>query len=283
MGGASAAHPSDNSAITVNPGVIALESRYDIGALFGYGPTQDIGWGMSVSDSQTNEWIGFGASYYGSVFDPPFRNDELPGWSPVGIDPINMKRTHTVGVGVGSALWDRRIGLGLSGYLTGYNNKYVGNGMTGNMDVGLGVRPAPWVSLGVVGRNVLPVPDQSDTPTSVRTGLRIQTPPWFAIAADLDWQTEEVAGVAYSVGTGIEGGVSQARARVGYRFDGVFQQHAATWGLGAESDAGAIEYAMVIPVGPDQGAADIVHMISIRVYAGKIRDMMQEMEDEMGF
>ena len=101
MGGASAAHPADNSAITVNPGVIALESRYDISALFGYGPTQDVGWGMSVSDSQTNEWIGFGASYYGSIFDPPFRNDELPGWSPVGVDPINMKRTHTVGVGVG--------------------------------------------------------------------------------------------------------------------------------------------------------------------------------------
>lgn len=280
MGGAAVAHPSDNAAVTVNPGMLGITKRYDVGALFAYGPTQDLFWGLSVVDSHTNDIITFGVAYAGSKANPAFRVDELPGWTPEGVTQTNYRDEHVFTVAVNKPLWDRRIGLGLSGTVSSYNHEHTGKGATGNMDIGFGIQPIEYISIGLAGENILPVANQASTPATFRAGFHAQYKEFVAGSFDFRYQTEEVYGVAYHIGAGLEGGFKGVRARIGYRWEGVFQNHGVTWGLGLENEAGAIEYAMLAPIGGS--GTDLVHTISLRVKAGGIKDMVDDMDKEMG-
>ncbi len=291
MGGAAAGRNADNSAVTVNPGALPLARRYDFDGHFSYGPSTDMTWSGSVVDTQTNDHVSFGVTYLGRIlqlraedlvagfagrFCEPFLDDELPGWFETGVDPVNTKQIHGFTIGIATPLWDRRIGLGLSGRMDVFDSAARGTGVTGNMDVGLGFAPIPALSFGIAGRNVLPVADQSDTPTAVVGGAHVAFPPWFAATADFQWQTEQVAVAPYTIGAGLEGGVASVRARTGYRYDGTFGTHNYTWGLGLENDAGAIDYSMSIPVGGPVAPADLVQFLSVRIKAGSIKDMLDD-------
>ena len=157
-GGAAVAHPADNASITVNPGMLGTTKRYDVGGAFAYGPSADLFWGVSVLDSHTNDIIAFAFAYTGTQTNPTFLTDELPGWTPADVAPTNLKSEHGFTIAVNKPLWDRRIGLGISGTLIAFNREHVGSGTTGNMDVGIGFRPLEYLSVGFVGENFLPVP-----------------------------------------------------------------------------------------------------------------------------
>jgi hypothetical protein len=181
---------------------------------------------------------------------------------------------------INKPLWDRRIGLGISGTVAGYDFEQSASGTTGNMDVGFGFRPVDFFSFGLAGENILPVPEQLDTPASLRGGIHMNYQDYISGGFDFRYQTEEVYGVAYHVGVGVEGGFKGVRARLGYNFDGVFETHAVTWGIGFENEAGGLEYAMLAPI--DGGGGDMVHTFSVRIKAGGIKDMVDELDDEMG-
>ena len=56
--------------------------------------------------------------------------------------------------------------------------------------------------------------------------------------------------------------------RGGYAHEGALSENRVTWGLGFENEAGAVEYAMVVPIEDryDLGFGRVLHTVSIRVH-----------------
>lgn len=272
MGRTAVANSEDNAAVTVNPALLGLTERYDVQGLFVYGPNKGMAWGASLADSSTNELIGFGLSYSGGVTEPELFTDQLPGWTPVGVVPPNGQRNHDITAGIGVQLLERRLGFGLNGSVFIFDTDRFGSGVTGNMDLAAAGRPIEWITLGLVARNVLPIPDQKEYAGSLAGGLRVGLDRYVIGEVDVDWRYEDVRGSAVTVGAGLQGAISIARIRAGYRWVGDYQNHAVTWGIGIQTDVGGFEYAMEIPVGADTSPAALVSTFSVRVATGGFRD-----------
>ena len=172
MGGAAAAASEDNSAITVNPGLLSLHERYDLHGHFQYGPSAVSRWGASVVDSRTSKWLTMGFYYAGDRGNPPIATADLPGWTLPGETPTNFLRHHNLTLGAATHGFDRRLGVGLSGTWAIFNHDLQGRGSTGNVDVGVGTRPTEWLDVGVAGRNLVPIDDIGVLPMTVVGGTR---------------------------------------------------------------------------------------------------------------
>ena len=79
-GGASTAYPSDNSAVSASPGMLALTERYDGMGLASLGPGLDYRLSGSAVDSRTAR-TAFGLSYRRTQNNLPLTSADLPGWT----------------------------------------------------------------------------------------------------------------------------------------------------------------------------------------------------------
>jgi hypothetical protein len=158
---------------------------------------------------------------------------------------------------------ERKISVGLNGTFVSYDHSRTGSGVTGNMDVGLAVRPVPLLSFGVVGRNLLPVDKQSGRLASLASGVWISEPTIGALGFEIERKLEPVINnKPWRVGAGFESTLKVAQIRSGYRWDSPTSTHWVTAGLGAKNEAGAVEYGIAVPLMRGFGSA--VHQISVR-------------------
>jgi len=258
MGSTSVAADRSNAAITTNPGLLALNPRYDFSAQVGIGP--GLHWAVSGMDARTADDFALGFAYSGDRFEPELSVDELPGWSTPGAVIPNMKRSHHFAAGGSYAFAEDRVALGVGGHVSLYNHDRNGRGTTGNLDAGLGIKPVSELTVGLAGNNLLPFDPLSDRPMRLAGGLRLDGAP-AALEVDGGWiDADEGAPVFVDAGTELRPG--PVRVRGGGRYHGPSATPSVTAGLGVEGEGGAIEYGVDIPVGGAGGPA--AHVIGVR-------------------
>ncbi len=269
MGGAAAANPDDNAPITVNPGAIALKERYDLHGHFRYGPDQLNQWGFSAVDGRTSNWLTLGLYYAGDRANPPLTPADLPGWTLPGEDPDNIKRHHDFTLAFAGHGWDRRLSAGFSGTFAIYNHDRHGAGSTGNVDVGVAARPVDGFTIGVAGRNLIPVNDLGELPLTVVGGMRVHGEAG-ALSADVDWRDIK-ADFPLTFAGGGELPIGEIpRLRAGYRYEGPIEQHRLTGGFGLVGASGSIDIGVQVPVGAGQPTlSGLAGLISIHLAAPK--------------
>ncbi len=267
-GGASLADPRDNSEVTLNPANVSLIPRYDVQAQFTGGPTGDLRWNASAVDGRTSKFLSFGVAYHGGVVAPAFHPVELPGWAPTGEALRNRKQTHDITVALSAPFVDRKVAVGLNGTLMIFDGEYVGKGVSGNVDVGFSARPIEFFSVGLVGKNLLPIKDQAEIPAAIGLGVRGGKDNLFVGMVDFNTRLEQVAGSRFDVSAGIQGTIKElVDLRGGYAWDGDINRHAVTWGLGLHSKVGGIDYGMRIPVFKDAWTiAEATHYVALTIF-----------------
>jgi hypothetical protein len=258
-GGTANAAWDDNAALTSNPGVLGLAVRYDFAGLFQYGPQGDLEWGASIADSRTTPRVAFGIAYVGGITTPPLATADLPGWKLGGevLDP--ERRDHQVNVGLAVPLLDHRLSVGVGGEVLFFDREIGGSGTTGNLDLGLGGRPLPWLGLGLAARDLVPTTDGAVRPLTLAAGaLAIEE--FGSAAFDVDY-TPEYGAVDWAAG--LEGTVSYGTGRVGFRDSELTGARHFTWGIGFAGDGASLDYGMAVPVGERLPGDGLAHLISL--------------------
>jgi hypothetical protein len=264
MGWAGIANPESNSAPTVNPGLLGLSERYHFGGQFAYGPHPQAGWAVTAVDSRTIKSLAIGVTYNRSVDDPELAVEELPGWIPIGTPISNRRVFHDVTLAAAVPLLDRRISFGVNGTVSIFDHDRLGNGLTGNLDTGLGIRPVDFFTLGLAGRNLLPIAAQTDRPATLSYGLRLGTAELGGIEVNMDQILEDTDGAPWELAAGLEKAAEAVQVRGGWRYDGPESRHWLTLGLGAGSSSGSLGYSIALPL-TDFTAGGMIHQISLRV------------------
>lgn len=253
--------------IHANPGAIGLGERYLMGATGRLGQDLDNGWGVSILDANTSV-IALGLSFFRSVSDPPLTTADLPGWTTTGADePTNRHRDNNLTLSVAYPLLDRRLSLGIGGTLSVYQHDLAGNGVDGNLDVGIGARPHDLVTIGLAGRNLIPIPGQEDFRAGLLLGSRVADEEVGYFGLDIEWFAED-AGVPIAVRTG--GGLlvsENVEVQLGYRYEGPTDVHWLSSGVEVQNETAAIGYSLAMPLGDGKlRIGSFVHSLGIRVF-----------------
>ncbi len=266
MGRVGVASADENAALTLNPGLLALESRYDFQGLFRYGPDGATMWGGSAVDGRTSPKISGGLSYCGDVAEPPLRTSELPGWKEPGVVVPNQKRHHDFSLGLGVPFAERQLSVGLGANLGYFQHDRQGSGWLFDVYAGVGARPARRVTLGLALRNPLPL-GVEDRPTEVAAGVRLDPRRWPALEVDAVWLPSSDDAVPLTLAAGTQAALDAVRLRAGWRRDGWTGVHAVTAGIGVAGPGAALEYAALVPLADDTDLAATVHQVSLRFAA----------------
>jgi len=247
MGSTAAADASVNDGISVNPGLLGLTDRYDIAAIGGLGYR---GWmaGGSVVDTR-QKYFTAGLSYQRMVYEPELADADLPGWYDEGTTPSNFKRFHDIHLGMAVPLLQRKLSFGVNGGMSITEHDRQGQDIHGNFDFGIGAQPTPWLTIGVVGRNLIPLKEQRDYPMAVLTGLRASNDAIGAVALDVNVNVQDFSVPPVAVRLGLEKTfASVADLRVGYHWEGPENAHRLAVGLGAHNDRGSVDFGADMPL-----------------------------------
>lgn len=248
MGGAGVAAVQDNASTQINPAALAFVSRYDFQLMFVGGPNGDLRWSGAAVDGRTSDRIAFGLAYNGGILNTPFLPSELPGWAPADEELVNNRQLHDITFGLGVPFLKRRLSVGINGTLSITEGKYVGNGVTGNIDLAIAARPVDEFSVGFVASDVLPVENQAGTPARLALGLRGGKDDLFLGAVDVGVRVEDVVASPWWVKAGLQGTIRFVKLRAGWDWDGERGIHRVGWGLGLFTTIGSLDYAMQVPV-----------------------------------
>jgi hypothetical protein len=283
MGGASVADPVDLTTIRTNPAAVGLSERYDVQGLFAYGADRSMRWGAAIADGRTNDHLSFGLSYMGGITFPGFLPAELPPYAITDEEPINKKQRHDIALAASVPVLDRRLAFGLVGNVTFFNQAWNGKGTTGNLGAGIAAHPIDQLTIGFSARDILPIKDQPDLPATLTLGARGGVDEIFIGTAEADFRLEDTGGSRWNARVGLQGAIQAARIRAGYVWQGDALRHVVTWGLGAASSAGSIDYAMQIPANlPGMKFGDVVHTISLTVKTGAFDEDRDPTDDTNG-
>ena len=264
VGGASVAHVSDNATITTNPSMLALSERYDFaGALFGQ-LDGDLGWNLNAADS-TKGRVGFGAGWTRHVVNPPLTDDELPGWTAPGVTPTNRRTTSVFSVGLAFAPGDRKVSFGLGGSIGSVSHDRLGKQLSADMTVGIGVHPSDVATVGLSVQGLLPVDGPENIPVRIIGGTRYALEDGPSVTLDMGWQVQDANGLGFVTNLGAEAAIGMARPRMGFSYDGPDRQATLTGGIGADNPAGALDAAMLIPLGPGFSGKHIRGVLTVRI------------------
>jgi hypothetical protein len=283
MGGTSIADPIDLTTIRTNPAAVGLTERYDIQGLFAYGAQRDTRWGAAIADGRTNKTFSFGISYMGGITTPDFLPEELPPYGITGEEPVNRKQTHDIALAMAAPLFERRLALGLAGDVLIFNNTWNGKGVTGNLGAGIVGRPIDELSIGFAARDILPIAEQPDRPTTLALGLRGGIDEIAVGTAEVEYRTEAGEGLGLNLRAGAQAAIQVARLRAGWAWQGSTDTHLVTWGLGGSTAAGSVDYAMQIPVNkPGLKFGDVIHTLSVTLKTNAFDEDEDPTEDTSG-
>jgi hypothetical protein len=266
-GRAVAGNPADNASITVNPGLLGLSERYDLHGHVGLGPDGALEWAVSAMDSRTSA-LAFGIAWRRTLAEPELTLEEMPGWRVPGEPIPNRKRAHELTAAFAYPFLgkgDMRYSFGINGTLRFHDDDRRGRHLSGNADVGLGVRFDERWSVGLAGSNLIPLKDQPDLPAGILAGARFEEPSVAAWSLDAGLQFQDADGLPLVLRTGGELLIGTTRPRIGYRFEGPTREHWGTVGVGADSEAGSVEYSLSIPLVDTLRPSSLRHRFSVRV------------------
>ncbi len=253
QGQAGIAASENNLALLTNPGLVALDERYDFGVSGQIGPVGATQIGVSVVDAKTSKFLSLGFFYVGDKSESPPTVDLLPGWVVPGEAVANVRREHNMALTVGTDAFDRRLSFGITGALSIYNHDLQGKGTTGNLDAGIGFDATHWLVLATTARNLLPIDNAGGMPLNTGVGAKVHGRK-SSLLADGSWTPEDEN--PWSAGGGVQQNLGDyTKARLGFRYDGPQQRQDITAGLGLGNDAGGFDFGVAIPV---DGREDVV-------------------------
>jgi hypothetical protein len=177
----------------------------------------------------------------------------------------NRKRAHDLAAGIAVPLWERRVSIGIGGGASFLNADRAEAEVVGDMDLGVALAPIDGMTIGLVGKNLLPLDERPEYPLGVLVGFRQAVEGLGSIALEVDGSLASDADLPLALAIGLEKEVQVVRMRAGYRYDGVADLRWATWGLGFENDKGAIEFSMALPFGAQ--APGFFYQLGIRIHA----------------
>lgn len=259
MAGTGVASPDDNVGVTLNPGLLGLERRYDVSALFMASPGEGIGWGATAVDARTSEHVAAGIAYAGDRTNPPLTDVDLPGWGVAGEEITNVQQHHDITGAIAVPVLGRRLSFGVSVAASYTDHVRQGNAWRWDGHVGAGYRLSDALSFGVAGRNLLPT--AGSLPPELLAGARVRTE---AFQAELDGGWQEGAPALLAAGVEKSLGAT-GRVRGGWRYEGGV--HALAFGLGFKGSGGAIEYGLSLPLDGKVRFASTTHVFSLRIAA----------------
>ena len=264
LGGASVANTADNASIASNPAMLALSQRYDFSGTFFGQLDGDLGWNLNATDSSKGI-VAIGAGWERTVENPPLTDDELPGWTEPGVPPVNFRKTSIFSVGIGVATRNRVVSFGLGGSFGTVKHERLGQQLTGDIVVGMGLQPSDFVAIGLSVEGMLPVKGPAHIPFATLAGVRFAVPNGPSLALDAGWQFQDAYGLGLIVRAGAEAAIGVARPRLGFAYDGPRRTPSVTGGLGGENEAGALDFGVDVPFGTDFGVKRIRAVLTIRM------------------
>lgn len=272
MGHTGGATATSNAAITVNPAALALAERYEGVVTGNYGDQESWGVNVTMVDSKTVP-LALGIAYSHDVWEPPFLDEELPGWQLPDSTIQNWKRSDAFTLGVAYPFLDRRLTVGVGLHMSFWDTQRDGVGVGGNAHIGIAGRPWEYLFLGLSLRNFVPLNDPLALPTTLRPAMRLEHPQVGALVFEADIQlVGEVLYHPLSLYSGIEGRIVTAPAdggmvavRAGYRtrqLDG----HYISAGFGLINTQASVDYALEIDVVTTPVTlSNLINSLSLRV------------------
>jgi hypothetical protein len=261
MGETGVADPTDNVAITLNPGMLALTERYDFAGSFSFGPQEGLHWSTSAMDGRTSDYVAAGVSYAGDHTNPPLSQDDMPGWVAEDENVENVRRTHDFTGAFSVPMAKRRLAVGM-GFTVGiYDFDRHGSGWTFDAMAGVGVRATDWLTFGGSYRNFVPGPNAQDRVPDARVGARAEVATQFAVEADLVMTVLDDR-LPFGFGAGGELMLGAARIRAGYKLD---EEHVSNiaFGLGWDGDGAGLDFGFLSPV-PRLDFQEVIYQVSLR-------------------
>lgn len=266
MGGVGAASSRENASLTLNPGLLGLDQRYDFQGQLRYGPFGALAGGLSAVDGRGSDVVAGGLAYAGDTAEPPLTEDELPGWVVPGGDIPNHRTSHDLSIGAGVPFAQRRVSVGLGTTIGWYRHDRSGSGWRFDLDAGLGARPVEALTIGVSARNFLPMRDE-DRPAELLGGVRLDPTKSFAVEADVTFLPQSTAALPVNVAAGVSGEVQVVALRAGWRRDGEGGVHSVAAGLALLGPGSALEYGVSVPVTGAIALDRTLHQLTLRFAA----------------
>mgnify|MGYP001189819312 CR=1 FL=1 len=264
MGHANRANPFDGGSVYSAPAMVWIDGRFDISGGGRFGSDENRLFQVSAHDAQTSPF-GMGVQWYRLTKDETPDSEELPGWrkenQTFGNEVVSSVLAATIGGGGVHHLFGAALGLR---YFTRSSSLAVKeNSFNIAPSIAGFVQDQLYVSLTV--ENAIPL-GFADAPLSVGTGSRWQPTEQFALAFDTltdfssvegEVRISEMAGAEYR----IQGIVP---VRIGWKFDGVAENHVATAGIGAANEDVSFNYGATMELGAE-GEAQHWHGAHLRV------------------
>ncbi len=236
-GSAGLADPRDNAGIRRCMACVVLSEEYVASLDVGFPP----GWrlGGSARDTESGA-LGAGVIYTRDSFEGALDLADMPGWVLPDADLDNPTIEQSVRVGLGYALLERRLGLGLSGVWDRHASALTPTQNTYELDASLSGRVTNTLILGATARELLP---EGTRDPLYEVGAWWATGEVIAFAFDAQWQDR-----AETFAGGLGGRVgAELNLEDAVAFRGGFEQlgqdpSAFGLGLGVLSEAGRLDY-----------------------------------------
>lgn len=263
QGGAVSANPRNNDARVLNPATSALFERYDvqIEALAG---SRTLGAGFSAVDSRTVPKVALGVGYHYTLQNPPLTDSELPGWVVEGSSPTNNQRGHALDLSVAVPLLERKIAFGLGGSFQLLKHERLGSVPDGDLNVGFSARPSDGVAFGLSGRDLLPL-SSFDHPARVALGVWVGSEDLGGFDVDASYRLVEGDGSPLDMAAGFERQFGGAAVFSGWHWDGRYEWHAASLGMGWHQESTWLDLAVEVPFPRPFDARVAVFRLGVRL------------------
>jgi hypothetical protein len=259
--GTALARGQNNVGIVSNPGLLGLESRYSLSGFGQLGPQDRRGWGVSALDSTTSDFYALGLSYSGSTEEPSLSDEDLPGWTPSGKTPDNVKRHHDITMAIGVPILQRFLSVGAHVDWALYDHDQQGTGSVADVGLGLAGRPTAWLTLGVALRNLWSGDPLGDHPLGAGGGAQAA---WKHGGLNLE-STWDVYQDSPGVALGGHLGTPKWRVHAGWRQSDLSQSHqAASTGLSYHAPTLTLAYGLSAPLGDDD-MSGWTHMLGLQI------------------
>ncbi|MBX2796493.1 MAG: hypothetical protein KTR31_02455 [Myxococcales bacterium] len=269
MGGVGVAAPTDNAGITLNPGTLGLERRYDFHAHFRLGPSAGLQWGATAMDGRTSKRVSAGFAYSGDRFDAPLTDNDLPGWAEPDEEILNRKRFHDLAGAIAVPVLDRKLSFGVGVTYSLFDHDQQGNGRQLDVHGGAAVRPVKALTVGLSARNLVPSDNVLDRPLEVLGGVSVIDEDNLAAEINVGRSWAPGAPTPWTVAGGVEKVLGQTQLRGGARWVGPERRSFGTLGIGYTDTSGGIEYSLSVPLNGDVSLGGTLHQVSIRFSAPK--------------
>ncbi len=237
LGGGTHAIAQSTSALYVNPAAMGMSRVYHVDTSVLWDPSTDR-WGFGGAVVDSTRRVGAGLAYHYSLLDGDTRNHDFR----IG---IAASITDGVSLGVTGRYLDY---VGVPSTVDANNVRIRGTEYSGfTVDVGLALKPFPWLALGVTGYS-LSNPDTALSPLSIGGGIGVVPTDTLHIVADTTWDLTSFAdGPRARWSGGVEFLAGRVPLRVGYTYDDarlINPVHLITAGLGYIDQMFAAELSM---------------------------------------